>query len=162
MAFRNDGGEFSDDPIAKLLAMKMGSMGNQELAQQEAIPEQAIDMASGVMGTVGPVKKFQGLSKALGKETPEAAINVAEQTTAYVPLKDKIAQAVSNSPVRQMTGEVKPTLGNVRFAPEATPNIGKVISEQAKQAIPETPIMPEDRRLKLLQMIREDKKLLGK
>lgn len=163
MAYRDDGGEFSDDPITKLLAMKMGSMGNEELAKQEGIPQQAIDMSSGVMGTVGSAKKFQGLSKALGQEVPQAAENVAQQTAAYIPLKDKIAQAVANSPVKQMTGDVKSTLGSVKFAPEANPNFGKVIKEVAPQAEAALePLIPDERRMRLLQMIKEDKKLLGK
>lgn len=94
MPFRNDGGNFSNDQIIRMLAMKQGSMNEDELARQEAIPQQAIDMASGVMGTVqGPAAKFGKIRQMLGG---------AEEAAAAQPMgmADKIKMAAEKSGVK--------------------------------------------------------------
>jgi hypothetical protein len=50
-----EGGRFSPDFLARLLGEKYGSASENELAQAEAIPGQAIDTASGMMGTIAKV-----------------------------------------------------------------------------------------------------------
>jgi hypothetical protein len=72
MAFRDDGGNFSNDLFARMLALKQGSASNDELSAQEKIPQQAIDAASGVLGTIGNVG--QGI-----KLIPSAGDEIAEQ-----------------------------------------------------------------------------------
>lgn len=97
MAFRNDGGNFSDNPFTRLLANKMGSMSADELNKQDKVPSEAVELASGTMGSVGPVgsSKFEGLNKIIGgmKEYP-----------AEMGLADRIKEAVKASNIKTVEG----------------------------------------------------------
>ena len=145
--------EIDNDFAAKIMAHRLGrEPTEEEIAENRKLQEEAIGLSSGVLGTVGGgIPKFGKIRQMLGGAEAVAPAEIG--------LADKIKQAVANSPVKQMTGDVKSTLRNVSFKPEAEKQIGKVI-----QDIPEevAPIMSEDKRLKLLQMIRQDKNLLGK
>jgi len=85
---RNDGGNFSNDPIARLIAMKLGSMPEPELTKQEQIPQDAINLASGVMGTV---------------KTPNLKL-VNQLLPEEMSLAERIKQAALNSKVKGPTG----------------------------------------------------------
>ncbi len=53
--FIDEGGNFSPDFLARMLANKKGSASEDELAQSEAIPHQAISDSLGMMGTIKAV-----------------------------------------------------------------------------------------------------------
>ena len=60
--------EIDNDIFAKLIAHRLGREPTQEeLDESRKRQEEAVGLASGVVGSVNPVKKFQGLSKALGQ-----------------------------------------------------------------------------------------------
>lgn len=94
MAFRNEGGNFSNDSITRLLANKMGSMSLGDLDKQEKIPRQAIDLSSGTLGTIGS-SKFEGLNKIIGSSA---------EYPAEMGLADRIKQAVQNSNIKTIEG----------------------------------------------------------
>lgn len=95
MAFRDDGGNFSNDLFTRLKAMKNGSMSTADLDTSDKIPQDAINTASGVLGTVqGP--NLAALSKLAGLSQPaEQAIESAAPSWA-----DRIKQAAANSGVK--------------------------------------------------------------
>lgn len=122
MARINDGGNFGDDPFAKLMAMRQGGSASlNDLNESDKNNQDAITLASGVMGTVSPVK-FQGVSKMLGQAAPEA-----EQ--AAMSWADKIRQAASNSKVAQASDNIVQH-NNVLTAPERVSQYGKVIAPE--------------------------------
>lgn len=95
MANINDGGNFSNDLFTRLKAMKNGSMSTADLDASDKIPQDAINTASGVLGTVqGP--NLAALSKLAGLAQPaeQAAENVAPS------LADAIKQAAAKSSVK--------------------------------------------------------------
>lgn len=106
MAFRNDGGNFSNEDILRLIAQKQGSMSENELAQHEAIPQDAINMASGVMGTVGRVP------------IPEMG------------MQEKIRQAVANSSVKGPVGGIIGRAPGPLTGAERLKNFGEVITPE--------------------------------
>lgn len=89
MAYINSGGNFSDNPFAKLLAEKQGSATNNQLNLQEKLPEESINLASGVMGTVGNAGKLGQVAKEIVPEVEQAVPS----------FMDKYRQAIANSKI---------------------------------------------------------------
>jgi hypothetical protein len=144
--------EIDNDIFAKLIAHRLGREPTQEeIDESRKRQEEAVGLASGVVGSVNPVKKFQGLSKALGQETVEG-------TPSFL---DKYRQAVANTKVRQMD-DIPQALGKVTVKEPPASALGKVTTIGSKVDDVVEPIIPNDRRMKLLEMIKQDKKLLGK
>lgn len=54
---RNDGGNFSSDRLAQILGNKYGSLSEDELEKYEAIPQEAVNASSGMIGSVNSVGK---------------------------------------------------------------------------------------------------------
>jgi hypothetical protein len=92
----------NDNLVARMIAKRQGREPTQdEIDQSNKIQQQAIDMGSGVLGTVGgPAAKFSGImgmgEQAAKAMTPEA-MNVAEQTAPS--MADRIRTAASQSKV---------------------------------------------------------------
>ena len=74
---------------------------------------------------------------------------------------DKYRQAVASTKVRQMD-DVPQALGKVTVKEPPASAFGKVTTIGSKVDDAVEPIIPNDRRMKLLEMIKQDKKLLGK
>lgn len=91
MPYNIDGGDFSPDLFTRLKAMKQGSMSNDDLAQSEAMPQDAINTASGVLGTVqGP--GLSALKQLAGQAAEGEGLSWAQ----------RIKQAAQNSAVKQV------------------------------------------------------------
>lgn len=92
MAFRDDGGNFSNNPFTRLRAMTNGgSMSTDDLDDQDKVPQDAINTASGVMGSIeGP--DLSSLAKMIGgnSQAPEQALSWAQ----------RIKQAAANGSVK--------------------------------------------------------------
>lgn len=87
----NDGGNFSDDPVARLLAMKLGSMSESDLQKQEQIPQDAINLASGTIGSIKNIRPNLQLAPELAEKLEMG-------------LAERIRQAAANSKVKGPEG----------------------------------------------------------
>lgn len=86
--WQNEGGNFSNDAIARLLAMKSGSQSEQELAENEKNSKDAVQAGLNMAPTVGSLKMVpnaateSALGKLMGQSTYEApglGQNVAQE-----------------------------------------------------------------------------------
>lgn len=111
------GGNFSDDPYARLLAMKMGSMSVDDLKKQEHVPQEAIE--AGANQVIGSIKtpSFGAIKGALGV-AEQAAAPVAE---AELGLADKIRQAAQKSEVKWDKGPVDQELMKFKEMAQSAP-----------------------------------------
>lgn len=113
MALRNDGGDFSDDPFTRLLAMKNGSASADDLAQGEQntgdAQKQAMNAAMGSM-SVPSGSALQAL--AAGGESAAADTGIS--------MADKIRQAANSSAVKVIPSELDNA--SAQFAKEAEGN----------------------------------------
>lgn len=76
---RDDGGNFSKDLLTRIAAMKMGSMSEDDLQQQEALHEKlaqdAINTAAGTMGSLKLVGAAPQMEMRLADRIRQAAQN---------------------------------------------------------------------------------------
>lgn len=115
----NDGGSFSKDMLARILAAKKGSMSEDELQEIEAIPEEAAQMGMGLAGSVKPLSPMaQGIKDAAAK-TSVKWVPTAEQA-----LDDAVKQEFKDAPKNFFE----------KFGPKAMQVQGENISpEEAKK-----------------------------
>lgn len=103
MANINDGGNFSSDLFTRLKAMKNGSMSIADLDASDKIPQDAINTASGVLGTVqGPniaaLSKLAGLAQPAEQAATGMAKNIAgDAVDESIPLWKRIQNAKGTS-----------------------------------------------------------------
>lgn len=113
---RNDGGNFSNDPIARLIAMKLGSMPESELAKQEQIPQDAINLASNVVGSINKVGKGiklipseydveKNIYKKAAEKSPSFFDKIKANTQEYV--NPNIDAALANDAEEAVKQEIK-------------------------------------------------------
>lgn len=72
MAFKNDGGNFSSDALARMIGNKKGSMSDDDLKEYEAVPENSFNMTAGMLGSTNPIA---GLEGAEANAARKAALN---------------------------------------------------------------------------------------
>jgi hypothetical protein len=97
-----------------------------------------------------------------GEVSIQEELQYAQETVEGAPsFLDKYRQAVANTKVRQMD-DVPQALGKVTVKEPPASALGKVTTIGSKVEDVVEPIIPNDRRMKLLEMIKQDKKLLGK
>jgi hypothetical protein len=125
--------DVDNDIVAKLVAHKLGrEPTEEELAESHKRQEDAINMASGVMGTVGKFPRLVGAAEGMAaKATPEA-INVAEQTLPS--MADRIKAAALNSKVRGPEGGLT---NNSSMYQQGTPSGDAIINRfrQLKESL---------------------------
>jgi hypothetical protein len=93
MAFKNDGGNFSGNAFTRLRAMTNGgSMSTSDLDDMDKVPQDAIDTASGVVGSIG--SPGSGILSKLAGAGEQAVADVAPS------FAQRIQQAAANGSVK--------------------------------------------------------------
>jgi hypothetical protein len=110
MAFRNDGGNFSNNPLAGNYDALFGSRNLKELDDEDNIPKKAVGMSMGMMGTVNPLTAAESAEAQAGnainnelnvfgntKVQPQNIIQNSQPLQA-MPLEQPVSNAAQSAP----------------------------------------------------------------